>query len=440
MAKTIRDGLILRSLGEGVDSDRENFAAFLYAGFENEGDWREARTTAWVNDLMNTHPLMSLDNFWVVVDPTKNDKIVSGLLMIPQIWRYEDIEIPVGRPELIATLPEYRRRGLIRELMNTCHEYSRQQGHLLNGITGIPYYYRQFGYAMAVYLGQRVWMPLFTIPELVKGENPCYALRKATYQDIPALIAIDDYNSKWPLLYVQRDEIMWRYEIDGRNPNSYMEFDIFVLVDADNTVVGYLSLTPIREDSAHLGVIHYAIGEKVSYLETFDAVITGLKAYVLSKNESIAVMTFPVDLHPSLLASMRFIHGVDVADRSYSWYLRVPDHVAFIKRIASVLERRLEGSGAQGYTGHLCISFHNFGYLTIKFEQGKITDVHDREVPECARANAQFPFNTWLNIVFGFHSHDDLHNVLPDARISRDAAVLLDILFPKKPSSIYAIG
>lgn len=440
MAKTLRDDLILRSLGEGVTSDRVNFAEFLHASFEDEGDWRDSGATAWANDLMNTHPLMSLDNFWVVVDPAENDKIVSGLLMIPQTWCYEDIEIPVGRPELVATLPDYRRRGLIRELMNVCHEYSQQQGQLLNGITGLPYFYRKFGYTMAVYLGQRVRMPLFTIPDLAEDAKPAYTLRKATYEDIPSLIAIDDYDSKWPLLSVQRDETMWRYEIDGRNPKSYMELDIFVLVNSDDEVIGYLSLAPIREDTPYLSVIRYAIGEKASYLQTFDAVISGLKAYALAENEKIVALNFPVDLHPSLLALLRFTYGADVRDRSYSWYLRIPDHVAFIKRIAPVLERRLEGSGAKGYTGYFCISFHDFNHLTIQFEQGKVIDVHDRKVAECAKANAQFPFNTWLNIVFGFHSHDDLHNVLPDARISRDMAVLLEILFPKKPSSLYAIG
>lgn len=440
MGKLLKDSLILRSLAEGFVSDKENFAEFLHMGHEEESDWRETGMTAWVNDLLNTHPQMSLDCVLVVVDATKNDKIVSGLLLIPQTWRYEDIEIPIGRPELIATLPDYRRRGLVRELMKACHEHSQQQGHLVQAITGIPHYYRQFGYTMAVDLGRRIRMPLISVPDLPENEALRYTLREATHEDIPALIAIDAYDSNSALLSVIRDENMWRYEIDGRVSRSDMELDIFVLADNDNEVIGYLSVLPIQEDSTHFGIHRYVIGEKANYLETFDAVLSSLKTYALSQNEKIAVFDFPDSSHPSLITLLRFTYGADVNDRMYSWYLRILDHVAFIKKITPVLERRLKGSGAQGYTGYLSIGFYDFNHLTIKFEQGKIISVQYGKIPDGVNESARFPFNIWLNIVFGHHSHDDLHTVLPDVYVMRDAAALIDILFPKRRSSIYAIG
>ena len=79
-------------------------------------------------------------------------QIVSALCLIPQTWTYDRIVFGVGRPELVATDPRYRRRGLVRAQMDVVHEWSRERGHLVQAITGIPWYYRQFGYEMALAL------------------------------------------------------------------------------------------------------------------------------------------------------------------------------------------------------------------------------------------------------------------------------------------------
>ena len=86
---------------------------------------------------------------WTVVEEGGSGEIVSALFLISQTWSYGGIEIPVGRIELVATHPDYRRRGLVRVQMEVVHEWSRQRGELMMGITGIPWYYRQFGYEMA---------------------------------------------------------------------------------------------------------------------------------------------------------------------------------------------------------------------------------------------------------------------------------------------------
>ena len=46
----------------------------------------------------------------------------------------------------MATEPSYRRRSLIRALFEMIHARGADKGHLLSTITGIPYFYRQFGY------------------------------------------------------------------------------------------------------------------------------------------------------------------------------------------------------------------------------------------------------------------------------------------------------
>ena len=56
----------------------------------------------------------------------------------------------VGRPELVGTLPEFRNRGLIRAQMDILHQWSAERGQPVQAITGIPFFYRQFGYEMAL--------------------------------------------------------------------------------------------------------------------------------------------------------------------------------------------------------------------------------------------------------------------------------------------------
>ena len=56
----------------------------------------------------------------------------------------------MGQTELVGTRPEYRGRGLVRAQFEVLHEWSAQRGELMQVIAGIPWFYRQFGYEMAL--------------------------------------------------------------------------------------------------------------------------------------------------------------------------------------------------------------------------------------------------------------------------------------------------
>ena len=72
--------------------------------------------------------------------------------LISQTWTYNGIPFKVGRPEIVGTDPEYRHRGTVRKQFDTVRVESRSQSEMVQAITGIPYYYRQFGYKMTVQL------------------------------------------------------------------------------------------------------------------------------------------------------------------------------------------------------------------------------------------------------------------------------------------------
>jgi hypothetical protein len=85
---------------------------------------------AWTADLIGgKHPVVTPADFTVVVDTNVLEdgrpKLVSSLVLLSQTWSYDGLEFGFGQPELVGTLPGYRRRGLVRVQMDAVHELSR---------------------------------------------------------------------------------------------------------------------------------------------------------------------------------------------------------------------------------------------------------------------------------------------------------------------------
>lgn len=438
MQKQLQDGLILRSLSEGVASDRKNMGAFYERVFGENGDEDSVTLTAWTHDLIaDSHPTTALDDLWVVVDPAADDKIVSALLLIPQTWRYDDVEFGLGRVELVATDKDYRRRGLVRELMHAAHERSESLGHLVQGITGIPHYYRQFGYAMAVELGSGSAMSFDAITPLKDDQEPDFTVRLATPDDAPQLVAWDNYYAQTRLLSTVRDEAQWRYEIDGRGDTATFKANIGIIVNKQGEDVGYAAVR-VSPENDFCGVFGYVVGEKSSYLATFDDVMRWCKHLrdTTTQKKPSTTIRFDSGVHETVHELARRSRLGIRYDSTYAWYLRVPDLPAFIQHIRPVLERRLAGSGANRYTGELKLEFYPLDGLTFTFENGRLTDVKGDQ-PESP--DATFPYHTFYNVLFGHHTRAELFHVLKDATGNVKADLLLKALFPPQKSYLYAL-
>ena len=124
-----------------------------------------------VRDLMSRdHPTCKAGDFTVVED-TKTGKIVSSMCLISQTWTYSGIPFKFGQPEFVATEQDYRRRGLVRKQFEVIHALSEARGELMQGITGIPWYYRLFGYEMALDMEAEQVIDEMHIPSLKKGKR-----------------------------------------------------------------------------------------------------------------------------------------------------------------------------------------------------------------------------------------------------------------------------
>ena len=170
------DGLTLRGASLDDRTELVEFNAAMHADTNVPG----SALAEWTRDLFDLpHPMFRAERDVTVVEDATSGRIVSALFLIPQMWSYAGVPIRVGQPELIATHPEYRRRGLVRAQFDVIHQRSRADGQLWQFISGIPWYYRQFGYTYALDLSPR---PIVWLSDTAPPPSPEFSLRTATHQ------------------------------------------------------------------------------------------------------------------------------------------------------------------------------------------------------------------------------------------------------------------
>jgi GNAT superfamily N-acetyltransferase len=399
----------------------------------------------WTKLLMSgQHPTTSAADFVIVEDTKADHKIVSATCLIPQIWAYDSIPFKVGRPELVGTDPAYRRRGLTRAIFRQIHAMSAAYGHKVQGITGIPWFYRQFGYEYALDLGGSRKLPISEVPVLKENEAEPYQVRQATEADIPALIRLSQRYSTDKLVTVPLDETRWRYEVAER---SYIA-RTYCLIDSQEQLVGtYTASAVVWASTVELwGLV---VDEGVSLRAVLPTVVRALKAqgeaYLAEAkdgaNEAKKLMTIRFALGPEHPAYNAFDLKLGPPRRPYGWYIRVPDLPGFIRHIAPALEKRLANSVMSGFSGELKITFYRGG-LRLFFQQGKLTWARDWQAPEANKkdwAGAGFPPLVFLQLLFGRRSLDELHYAFPDCWADEEPALLLNALFPKRASWVVAL-
>lgn len=124
----------------------------------------------------------------------------------------------------------------------------------------------------------------------------------------------------------------------------------------------------------------------------------------------------------------------------YAWYVRVPDLPGFIRHVAPVLEQRLGDSPLVGHTGSIRISFYRDGLL-LDFQEGRLKTVEPWQPTAEEGGDAAFPELTFLQLLFGYRSFEELRYAFADCWPANDRArVLLEVLFPRRPSDVWPVS
>jgi hypothetical protein len=436
------EGLILR---RSTAQDAEALADFNAKIHSDVGpDNPDEKVWAWTFDLMaRPHPTFKASDF-TIVEETHSGKIVSAMNLIPQTWTYAGIPIKVGRPELVGTLPEYRNRGLVRKQFEVIHRWSAENGDLLQAITGIPYYYRLFGYEMAMNLhGGRVGYPVH-IPRLKEGEAEAYRMRPAVEDDIPFLTQLYKLGCKRSLVASEWDDELWRYELSGKSEKNVNRVEVRIIETADSTPCGFIT-HPAFTWGEMMAVQWYEVKPGTSWMEVTPAVIRYL--------EAIYQQLQPDHGEKKPFGGFGFWLGEDhpvyhtIPDRlprirkPYAWYLRLPNTVAFLRHISTALEERLASSPATGFSGEVRLTFYQDG-VKLVFEHGELSTVEPwKPTPFGHSGEAGFPPHTFLQLLFGYRNLEMLKTSFVDCWTDgNEVQVLLDSLFPRQPSDVWPIS
>lgn len=439
--------LFIRDLGDGLMlrrasvEDADALATMNSIMHSDDGpDKPNERIGAWTRDLLApNHPTTRPSDF-TIIEEMATGRIVSTLCLIPQTWMYEGIEFAVGRPELISTLPEFRNRGLVRVQMEEAHRWGVERGHLAQVITGIPYFYRQFGYEMALNLAGRRYGFDAHVSALKAEEQERYQIRPAVEADADFVLRVYRENEKRYAISCHRTLENILYEMKGQSRENINHFDMLIIETAEGKRVGFFQhATELWFDGLYC--TYYGLDKGAAWLEVSPAVVRYLweKGGDYAARDSQTRVSFGFSLGEQHPVYEVLEDKLPVARSPYAYYVRVPDLPAFLKHVKPALEKRVAESAAVGYTGELKVNFYRSGMRMI-FERGRITSVEPMKVASGTQADANFPDLTFLHLVFGHRDLDELRHAFTDCYLTNHTAwVLLNALFPKRQSSVFSI-
>lgn len=439
--RDLGDGLILRW---STAADTDNIGQLCSLAFRDKADEPPREFfIPWIRRLMRgDHYLMGPGDYGIVEDTRKEgNPIIACTCLWRHEWSYEGIPFKVGRPEIVASDPGYRNRGLIRALFEMIHARSESEGHLLQAITGIPYFYRQFGYEYALDLETKRTTYLSLIPELKEGESEPYILREATVEDIPFMMACYYRRSGQSIVRANIPERNWRYALEGwkANPEKDRTEIHFIITDASHTAQGYL-ITTTRRRRKDLAISGAEFAQGTNLQAMLPSILRALKAYGLqipAEQDAPPMHEISFGLGPT--HPLYDVLGTELGipnQSPYAWYIRVADIPAFIRHIAPALGQRLAASSLAGYHGEVKIDHYNKG-LRMVFADGILKTAERWQIPAYdPSAGAGLPALIFIQLLLGYRSLDELNTIFPEVWADNNTGLVLKTLFPTRPSYV----
>ncbi|ABU58440.1 GNAT family N-acetyltransferase [Roseiflexus castenholzii] len=446
MATTIKDlgnGLIARW---STAADQERIATLFGHVFRRTADDPpNERMIAYVHHQMSgQHPLIG-PNDVALVEDTRSGMVVAATAVMRQRWEYAGIPFTLSRAEPVAAHEEYRNRGLVRATFDLMHARSAEQGDLAQCITGIPYFYRQFGYEFAVDLGGSRAVMLAAIPEAKEGQAEPFMVRDATLDDLPQIRMLYERERSrlaggLPILVsASFDHDHWRWTLTGQTAEAGEGWNTHMIIRPDGQTIGYVLTGRVRWSPEKVRILGMMVEPGAPLTAVMPPVLRALRAMA----PSIPVIPPKPGEPRQLVFVLGASHpvydalGRDLIARSeppYGWYVRVPNVPLFLRHIRAVLERRLAGSFLAGYTGELKIDFFKGG-LRMVFEEGRIAFIEPWQAPIYGdETSACFPPLVFLQLLFGRRSLEELRAWHDDVWADDEPAMLLNSLFPKQQS------
>lgn len=391
----------------------------------------------WVRDMMSGRcPHITAQDFAVVED-TGTGQIVASSCLFANGATYDDLPFALGRVAIVGTEIPYRHRGLQRAIFDLIHARSAARGHLAQGITGIHYFYRLFGYEYAIDLEAARHVYVATLPHLRAAETAPCALRPAVAADIPLLVELYARERAGWQVATAMDAEAWRWMLFDADPAAGNLGTAYMLT-ADHQAIGYVLVDRMRRGDS-LGIWGMAVTREASLVDIAPHALRALGqiADTMPGHPEPAppLVRLRLEMGPghALFAAL----GPYLAPErkyAYAWWMRIPDVPAFIRHIAPALDQRLAASGVfNEYCGTLCIDFYRGG-VRLVFEHGRLATAEEWRKPLWEAGQAGFPPAVFTQLLLGYRSFMELRHIYKDVWAEGVDRTLLETLFPPRPS------
>ncbi|KAF9157171.1 hypothetical protein DFQ26_009081 [Actinomortierella ambigua] len=445
------DGLIMRW---STAADKDDIGELMAEGFRYRAlnrtipkgykPLRHDFIRAATRRVMSGHSaVMDPTDFAVVEDTnakTGELRLVAGigLQRLPGYYGKTDLQYGIG--ELVASLPKYRNRGLVRRLFtDMIHPASEARGDIIQLVFGIPHFYLQFGYIQAIRTREYVLFNNYDfIPKLAEGKKEPFTLRTPTRADLPFLLKMSTREAQnCPAdIGFHYDETYWLYTAFEtiEKAESYHDGDRISRIVVDRKSgedVGLVIFSASAGLFWHLFTLNESPERGITYRETMfpilrqvldqareqwngplDKLRLELKAELEADEQRRQAsddpeVKFAPVIHPLLE------YGTDRASRlafflhpshpvrqickanqystqvfpGYRGYVRINSYPRFLTKVASTLEDRLAKSPMAGLSATLHVSFYRITEgasakgLKLCFIRGKLIAAEDWAEP-----------------------------------------------------------
>jgi len=367
----------------------------------------------YIKRIYKEHPKKK-DILWFYIEDNSTGQIISLLTLLPLVWKFEGILLPVCEMGFVGTLKEYRGRGLIGKLNEFYEQVMGERGYLLSGLRGIPYYYRRLGYEFVLSLDERFSLSLNQIPSIKLSHID---IRKASRKDIGYIE--DKYNSNSNNFLISnsfdKESFYFKFMNDSFNDiklsayvieeNGKPEGYFLIGMSFDNKV--YTIITPQLSPPQMIKLLQHIneYPKKEQDLNLNIAEFSEFGKYILSIGGKL--------------------------QSNYGWQLKVPDLKRLFESIKVVLENRIEKSKFNNLSKTVIISDYKQS-IELIFNNGKIEAIKSESgYPDEEKCDVRIPGAMLLKLLLGDKTVDEINHIVKDARIKPSSKKLIKTLFPK---------
>ena len=360
------------------------------------GDSIHPETVAeiWALAAQSTTPLMVVE---------LDGAVVSTMAVFTGSLDVGGTRLRFCQPEFVSTKPGMRNRGFVARLMAVLHDSALVAGIPISLLSGLEYFYRQFGYSYAILEHGR-----HILTETPSSVDEAWSCRRATADDIVAMDALQDSVQRHVDVTVSSTGDRWRW---------LMALDHYQLVVAEkHDRIEAMARVYVDEDGIELSET------AARSVPAADAVLSHVRSD--GDGRRITVPDRPG-------GGSRFLdRRSEIVVERDAFYVRPSSSDLLIEAMVPAFNDRLARSSFASWTGPLPISMYTSG-LELSINDGvisRITPFNPESAPPRGDEPA-VPPDLLADLVFSDLGAAGLEQRHPDVQLGTRRRIM-STLFP----------